>query len=429
VIELGEWETVEVEGVQLSAEDRHLAERLRTGDRMLDVAELRRGLRMSARQHVGVVRFESMTVRVKPKLSGLEEGLAAMVRYAAGLDALRRPGSSRSLDIEGSDLFDLLAALLVEAVERLLSGGLITDYIEREELLPVVRGRLLYDRQLLERFGRLDRLWCRYDERNHATAENQLLQAALEVCTQRTLHEPTRRAARNIEGLFMELCGPLHPSWNPVEISYHRQNEHYREAHALARAILEGAGPRRLLREGPRQSFAFFVNMNRLFERFVERYLTELLAPEGVLISAQERNDTVLSDAETGTTHSHVQPDFVARLRDGRMNLPIDAKYKDIARRGVDSSDIYQAFLYAAAWATSGSPWRGLLVFPAIDDGAIRWIDVRTIDRRPLGRLGMVGVSLARVLGMRPGSTSVAEAELRGLFSPDLAQHRTPPRR
>lgn len=48
-----------------------------------------------------------------------------------------------------------------------------------EDDLPVVRGRLLGDQQVPRRFGRVDRLICRFDEHEQDILENQLLVAAL----------------------------------------------------------------------------------------------------------------------------------------------------------------------------------------------------------------------------------------------------------
>lgn len=414
-VSLGEWESSDIAGVQLSNDDRRLLDQLRSRGNPIAVEEMRTGLRIRSSQYVGVVRFEQVTVHVRPKMIGLEAGLVAMVRYAAGLGALRRLGSSRAIDVDGSDLFDLLAALLTEATEELVRGGLLTDYVEHEELLPVVRGRLLYDRQFIDRFARLDRLWCRHDERDHATPENQLLQAALEACSLAVSHEPTRRHARILDRQLSELCGSLPAAWHPQEIAYHRLNEHYREAHALARAILDGAGPRSLLREGSQRSFAFFIDMNRLFQRFVERYLSELLAPKGVLVEPEEATSTVLHDVAAAKSYGTVRPDFVVRRRDQKVRLAMDAKYKDIAHRGVDPSDLYQAFLYASAWTLAAASPRSLLIFPVDHEGPVRWIEVRNLDRRPLGHLGLLGVSVARVLGVRPSEGAVVDSELLAL--------------
>ena len=61
----------------------------------------------------------------------------------------------------------------------------------------MVRGRILADRQLLERFGQLDRIVCRFDELEHDVVENRLLAATLQIAFSRvTSPNLHRRIAR-----------------------------------------------------------------------------------------------------------------------------------------------------------------------------------------------------------------------------------------
>ena len=164
VFEIAEWETLQIDGEVLTPSDQRLKEELESGEEgRLLVDELRTGVRVTARSWVGIVRFERFEVRVVPKLAGNNIGLVEMIEFATGLDSLRRSSSARSLHAEGTGLFDLIALLLAEGTELILRGGLLADYVEREDELPVLRGRLLGDQQMLRRFGQVDRLVCRFD--------------------------------------------------------------------------------------------------------------------------------------------------------------------------------------------------------------------------------------------------------------------------
>src|SRR5262249_10585356 len=155
---------------------QRLRQELEAGDEgRLVVDELRTGVRVTARSWVGVVRFERFEVRVVPKLAGGNLGLVEMIEFATGLDALRRSSSARLLHTKNTGLMDLLALLLAEASEAILRGGVLADYVEREDEIAVLRGRLLGDQQLLRRFGQIDRLVCRFDEHEQDIVENQLL--------------------------------------------------------------------------------------------------------------------------------------------------------------------------------------------------------------------------------------------------------------
>lgn len=165
VIELGEWGSLEIPDRSLTHLDRDLAAALSASDGRLVVEELRQSLRIRASSWVGEVHFEHFVVRVVPKLVGGNLGVLRMLDYASGLDALARFPAVRELALaKHGSLIDLLGLLLAESCDRIIRDGLLQDYVVREDALASLRGRLLYDRQIRQRFGRLDRLECRFDE-------------------------------------------------------------------------------------------------------------------------------------------------------------------------------------------------------------------------------------------------------------------------
>jgi len=184
-ITLGEWKSGHLERVTLTEDDHSLGRCV--GDEVA-IDELRSGVRVGTRSWVGLVRFDAFQVQIIPKLAGENLGLVELIDYATGLDALERYPSIRTFSGAGANLFDLLALLFAEACERVLRGGLLYDYCEVEDDLPVVRGRLLIRQQILRRFGRLDHLECRYDEYLTDIPENQLLLAGLTTCAGRVEH-------------------------------------------------------------------------------------------------------------------------------------------------------------------------------------------------------------------------------------------------
>ena len=200
-IDLVEWQTCEVPALHLNGEDRVLLRSLTSANaRRLQIDELLHGLRFTATSWVGVAQFTGFEVRVVPKLVGEDLRLLEMLEFTDGIEALSRFPGIHQLHSEKCHLFDLIAAMFVGEAERVLRAGLLADYVEEEAELPVLRGRLLADRQVLERFGRVDRLLCRFDERKQDVAENQLLAAALDTCARYTSH-PARPPQRPRTGL------------------------------------------------------------------------------------------------------------------------------------------------------------------------------------------------------------------------------------
>jgi 5-methylcytosine-specific restriction enzyme subunit McrC len=284
---------------------------------------------------------------------------------------LRSYATDRELPSDGNDLFDLLAWIFADACARIAAAGPRKDYVEREDELPVLRGRLLADRQLLRRPERPDRLWCRFDEHEHDVPDNQLLAAALRACSLRARHPKVRRRITNLLDLFLAICDPDALDLRTCgEFEYHRLNAHYRDAHGIAWALLDGLGIDDVLATRGARAFAFLLDMNRLFEQFVEGVVKQMMTGVRCRIHTQHHDGSVLRDGTTGRSYTTVIPDvFIESREPTARSLAIDAKYKLYDDRRIDRGDLYQAFVYAHAFGVEeGRLRRTVLVYPASDD-------------------------------------------------------------
>jgi 5-methylcytosine-specific restriction enzyme subunit McrC len=320
-----------------------------------------------------VARFEQFEVRVVPKLAGGNLGLVEMIEFATGLDALRRSSGTRTLATEGANLFDLVALLLAESCERIARGGLLADYVEVEDDLPAVRGRLLVDRQILKRFGQVDRVVCRYDELEHDVVENQILAAALEKCARRVRDEAVRLRVGRLRSLFAEACSPekLNLGVARQQLTYNRLNAHYQNPHALAWLALDGLqAVKDIFTSGHTRCFAFLLDMNVLFEKFVYRLFERTLDATSYAVDYQRADRSIIWDADKNRPYSRVIPDLLVHSRlPPFRRVAIDAKYKLYDERKVSPGDVYQCFLYAYAFSQGRgereSPPMALIVYPS----------------------------------------------------------------
>ena len=370
---LGEWRNRLIEGAVFDADDQHLVECLTEGpEGRMGIDQLKTSVRIHARSWVGLVRFSTFDVQIVPKLAGDNLGLVELIDYATGLDSLARYPSVRTIAGAGTSLFDLVALLFVEACERVLRTGLLSDYCEVEDDLPVLRGRLLIRQQVLKHFGRIDRLRCQYDEYLSNIPENQLLLAGLTACAGRVVHPIVAMRVRRLLGIVAEACTLDGCDLRQVRsgLIYNRMNEHYREPHALAWMILDGLGIDDIYSSGRHRCFAFLLDMNRLFENFVARWFGELFLSSLYRVLPQRRDRSILWNADLGRPYKAIIPDLLVehRKEQGRY-LPVDAKYKLYDERTISSGDIYQTFLYAYAYGQTHVLPTALLLYPASTTG------------------------------------------------------------
>jgi 5-methylcytosine-specific restriction enzyme subunit McrC len=381
----------------------------RAGADRLIVDDLSAGTRIRSREWVGFVRLPSIDLSVRPKLAGDNLGLVDMIAFASGLDALASTLSTRSINAAGANLLDLIGRLFVDSCEGLLRRGLRSDYVQHEDVLPFIRGRLLADRQVLRRFGRIDQLESRYDEHESDVPDNQLLAVALNHVARRATHEQVRRDAGIVRDRYLEYCDPSGLDLRSVRLDtvYDRLNSHYRPVHELAWLVLDGLGIEDVYASGKTESFGFLIDMNLLFERFVVRLLEAILDPDTCSIRYQMASRSIIREAGTGRGYASLRPDVIVTNRVDGRRLPIDAKYKTYDDRRVSVDDIAQTFLYAYAFGQRGSR-DALLIHPAsaAESGVVDLV-VRPIEE-PLeaATIGVLSVHIPSVIADARGQAS-----------------------
>ena len=404
-VALAEWESCRLDvGVCLSPADRELLATI-TGahNARLVVDELIDGIRITAKSWVGVVRLSQIEIRIVPKLAGGQDGLLRLLEFSAGLDSLRRHATTHTFHAEGSTLFDLIALLFAEAAEKIVRGGLLADYVEHEDDLPALRGRLRIREQLLNRFGQVDRLECRFDEQTTNTPDNRMILAALIVAARRVSHGPTAARIRRLLHLFEEACvlDEFDLRSARASLSYHRLNGHYRRAHQLALILLDGLGIEDLYARGDVHRFAFLLDMNRLFEDFIARWVGLLLIGTSHQATAQRRDRSILWNADSDRPHGTIIPDLLIDAPGLAGSLPVDAKYKLYDNGDISNADVFQTFCYAQAYdlAQGDAVPSAVILFPSERSAPpTHRLQIRTAGGRVQATIFAVGIEISAAL-------------------------------
>jgi len=356
VFEMSEWGGHSFDGLELSPSDSKLVEDVAN---QVSIVELKSGVKVSAKSWIGVLRFDNFELRIVPKLAGENIGLIEMIEFTTGISGLKENVGVRTLDAQGNSLFDLLSLLFAKACEKVSRIGLLSDYVEREDTLQVIRGRLLVDRQVLQHYGQVDKLECRYDEFEKDIPENQVLSAVLGICARKVNEQSVKRNLRVMQSVFDEICDHSKCDLESAryQIIYNRRNEHYREALDLAWLLIDGLGIRDITESGKTRCFAFLIDMNTLFENFKCRVLY------------QRKDRSIIWNAITNRPYSSIIPDLMVESRgiDPVTRVPIDAKYKLYDTRKISPGDVYQCFMYAYAYKDSltGKVPISLLIYPS----------------------------------------------------------------
>jgi len=352
-LNLAEWETADPathpvlsDRSLTTIQQRTAAERWRFAMR---IEETRSGLRIRAKQHVGVVQLGDLRICIRPKLPVAT--LWPLLAYGLGLDAVpERP----PVDFAWTgDMPELLAAMLLAEAQGLQRGGLAHGYTPQEEWLETPRGRI--DMGVLARSLPLSRaaLPCAHHVFSSDILCNQVVAAGLRLAL-KWVASPQLRSALHAAASHWQLhCKPvtLSPSvLAAADRGRSRLLQRYTPAHTLVRALVERSGPADDLGSGSERLPGALWNMAALFERAVARYLSEHLPPPWV-VDTQHRLRRLYTVTKGKHAHnaSVPRPDLVVRSG-SRPAAVLDTKYRDLSTTSLPPSMLYQMSVYSLAF-------------------------------------------------------------------------------
>lgn len=322
--------------LRLSAEQR---EALRShSPRLVEAVEEEPGqYRLRAGKYVGSSRLEDLRILVRPRFQDLGN-VFFLVGYAEGI----AHWGSDSFPYEFEhDFFRAMAWLFESELGRALRLGLLRAYEDRRETLPTVRGRIDVARQIGELQGRAYPLACHYQDFVEDTELNRVVKAAIErIRRMPDLPIDLALKLRRHLSTFSEVSSTIYHPANVPRFEFNRLNQQWKAAGWLARMILQY---RTLTdRHGAIRGATFAIDMNKVFERFIETVVGQ---------SASRRGFQLLPQAQRNLTDDVVmKPDLV--IRKAGVDLAVgDIKYKaiDPTEGDWEHPDLYQLLAYTTA--------------------------------------------------------------------------------
>jgi 5-methylcytosine-specific restriction enzyme subunit McrC len=325
---------------------------------------------VKAGSQVGTIMLPSLRLLIRPKVS--LENVFFLLGFGAGMTHW----SDEQFPYEQEpDLLRAVAWVFEAEVRRASGQGLVRGYQPRHETLPTVRGRIDVAAQLRARQGLPFPLECRFEEFTEDIELNRVVKAA----HRRLLQTPGLNAelARRLRFRYRAFDEVTLVEYTPLsvpEVSFTRLNRHWEVAVGLAQLILRQQTLRD--RAGTVIGVTFTVDMNKLFERFVETVIGEEVQRAGWQLAPQAGRHL--------TPQIHMRPDLVLQNR-GQDYAVADTKYKELDIKEWPHADLYQLLAYCVAL---GLP-AGLLIY-----AGLRPFERHTVEHAGIN-LEVVGVDLS----------------------------------
>ena len=265
---------------------------------------------IKADSKVGFISVQGVQVNVAPRFPIYN------IFYFLGLLEEMKLDSEKVQISESNDFLTVLFQSFIHSVTSSTRKGLISGYVNREDSLQVLRGRIDFSRQLKKNPGNYFPFEVTFDDFIEDVPENQILKKALLISLKYGLQNRNlRNQAQNLLFNFKDVSDISEvPAWNES-----RLNSHYWNALRLAELIISGNGFHEST--GDIQINGFSIDMYKVFEDFVAKQLAERINGSDDLVATQK---SLLLDV--GGIYRE-KPDLIW-YRQGKPFQVLDTKYK-----------------------------------------------------------------------------------------------------
>lgn len=271
------------------------------------------------------------------------------------------------------EMYSLLAAVLSKGIGLQLKQGIYREYINHQEGLFVMRGKIDMPGTIKNRLVHKRMLACSFDELSENNLLNQIIKTTVMLLLKSGKVKPVYKDSLKKKMLYFADVNILKPGdicW--ASVRFQRNNQTYRMLISICQLIIDGMlittdkGNYRLA------SFADGQHMCRLYEKFILEYYRRHFPS----LSVNASQIPWALDDGTGTMLPVMQSDI--HLQKDNIVLIIDAKYYNHTtqeyynKHTIHSNNLYQIFTYVKNQdynlGDSGHKVSGLLLYAKTEE-------------------------------------------------------------
>ena len=326
---------------------------------------------LTVQGYVGVLHFESgRQIEILPKISkatSAEQGREILVKMLVELrNSPFKRGVISALDVHKIPLFELLMRQFLDGVSDIVRQGIARTYVDRQDNLIFLRGKLLLAEHIKRNTADKSRLYCEFDEFEIDRPINRLIKSALEIVAKSTKDASNQQLCRELLFWFDGVPSSQDIASEFRAVRYDRFVQHYQPVMPLCHLILEGLNP--LTKPGETKAISMLFPMHQVFEDYVSAKLKTQL--RGWEVRSQVSRQSLVEE-HMGSKWFRLNPDL--EFRQTKRKMIGDAKWKiidqhdRISKYQISQSDMYQLFAYAKKYLKAQPIKQVILIYPRTD--------------------------------------------------------------
>lgn len=246
-------------------------------------------------------------------------------------------------------LLEIFISMFLDEVSKLVKIGIKSDYVELEDNLKFLKGKLKISEQIRKNIVHKEIFYVCYQEFSIDRAENRLIKSTLEFLYRRSKSSRNQRLIREYLFIFDEISSSSDINVDFSRLKLNRQTKHYEQALLWSNIFLQNKSfsPYR----GNDVAFALLFDMNALFESYVGNFIKKKLP--GVILQHSEKH--LVENPKS----FRLRPDIFLESK-----FIADTKWKIVkSRDDISQADLYQLYAYGKKYNCG----KLYLIYPKID--------------------------------------------------------------
>lgn len=309
------------------------------------------------KHYVGLIRVGNLNINILPKVDNLDvdekkwhQVLTQMILFTK---RFRHKRSTMSLlNKTNSSILDLYINEFYLEVEEVLRKGLRKSYSFKENNLTTVRGKILFNKDVVKNSTDKSKVYCRYQVYKNDNVLNYILFYAVNISLSMTNNKSLIDMGKSLLDLFPDINSHNLTDKLFESIIYNKNNSYYKNAINLAKLILQDTGLD--LNKGDENVVSFLFDMNHLFEEFIYRMCKRSFGDDDFNVHRRGKRFW---------EQKLIKPDIVIENKKNRKTVVIDTKWKIPKDMKPSDADLKQIFIYNHYYSSPTS----YLLYPSRD--------------------------------------------------------------
>jgi len=317
------------------------------------------GNTLKAKNYVGVIQIENLNIEILPKIYDNKKEdetrhiFIEMLKTLLNINEIQVNKADLSTT-KNRNIYEIFIKMFIESVDKLIHKGIKSQYLEKEENQPFLKGKIQFNQHIKQNYIHKERFYVSFDEYMPNRVENRLLKSTISLLLKKTRNYENKKNLRQQLFIFDEVDFSFNHETDIKKVNLHRGMEHYDIPIKFSKLFLTHQSFTSL--RGKENVFALLFPMNTLFEKYMEFVLEnskEQLGIKKVVVNG-EKNEYLLNSKD-GCKMARLEPDYLLKMKNAK-DIVTDAKWKILEEKedkkkncnkmSISSNDIYQIFAY-----------------------------------------------------------------------------------